>query len=195
MKRGMVSAAPLATFGHGGIDAHGMVFGAITACAPAPSATRRHAPRLCGSVTPSSTSSKDCSTPAASGSQQLVQRGTSFATGSTRAATPWWPWLPASLAMRTLSASDQAGTGLFGAVQKLPHTRIAARGFVINFDDGFGGGLQAHAHGMKAEENFGEGHAGDYRCLAPALPGPDAAKGLAFHFAQRIAIKSGAACA
>ena len=66
---------------------------------------------------------------------------------------------------------DQAGTGLFGTVQKLPHARIAARGFVINLDDRLGRGLQAHAHGMKAEENFGGGHAGIIVALAPPPSG------------------------
>ena len=57
MKYGTVSAAPLATLATVALMPTAWSFGAITACAPAPSATRRQAPRLCGSVTPSSTSS------------------------------------------------------------------------------------------------------------------------------------------
>ena len=57
IKYGTVSAAPLATLATVALRPTAWSFGATTACAPAPSATRRQAPRLCGSVTPSSTSS------------------------------------------------------------------------------------------------------------------------------------------
>src|SRR6185437_15184552 len=54
---GTDSAAPEATLIAAVVRPQLRSFGAMTACAPAPSATRRHAPRLCGSCTPSSTSS------------------------------------------------------------------------------------------------------------------------------------------
>ena len=57
MKYGTVSAAPLATLATVALMPAAFFCGAITAWAPAPSATRRQAPRLWGSVTPSSTSS------------------------------------------------------------------------------------------------------------------------------------------
>src|SRR5690554_5899807 len=56
--RGTVSAAPQATLRTVGDRLADLSRGMITACAPAASALRRQAPRLCGSVTPSSTSSK-----------------------------------------------------------------------------------------------------------------------------------------
>src|SRR3990172_6765448 len=54
---GIDSAAPAATLVTVGERPALRSFGTITAWAPAASATRRHAPRLCGSVTPSSTRS------------------------------------------------------------------------------------------------------------------------------------------
>ena len=54
---GTVSAAPLAAFATVALRPTARSFGTITACAPNASALRRQAPRLCGSVTPSSTSS------------------------------------------------------------------------------------------------------------------------------------------
>ena len=75
--------------------------GAITACAPAPSATRRQAPRLCGSVMPSRTSSNG-------GSCRLSSKSSNEwlgFTAATRATTPWWPWLPAKRDRRKPSAS------------------------------------------------------------------------------------------
>jgi len=54
---------------------------------------------------------------------------------------------------------DQAGTGLAGAVEELAHARIAPRDLVVDLDDGFGRGLQTHAHGVEAEKNFGGRHA------------------------------------
>ena len=74
-----------------------------------------------------------------------------WATACTRAATPWWPWLPASLDRRSAVGLDQAHTGLIGTLQKLAHARVAPGGLEIDFDDGLGRGFQAHAHGMKAE--------------------------------------------
>ena len=54
---GTVSAAPLAAFATVALTPTARSLGTMTACAPNASALRRHAPRLCGSVTPSSTSS------------------------------------------------------------------------------------------------------------------------------------------
>ena len=51
--KGMVSAAPLATFRTVAFNPTALSLGAITACTPMASATRKHAPRLCGSSTPS----------------------------------------------------------------------------------------------------------------------------------------------
>ena len=101
MKYGTVSAAPLATLATVALMPAAWSLGAITAWAPAPSATRRQAPRLCGSVTPSSTSSSGGPSTASSRSSSECACGSA----STRAATPWWPWLPASFASRMPSAS------------------------------------------------------------------------------------------
>src|SRR3990172_355016 len=81
----MVSAAPLATFDTVAPMPAARSLGAITACAPAASATRRQAPRLCGSVTPSSTSSSAGPASASSRSSRLSCRRVS----ATRAMTPW----------------------------------------------------------------------------------------------------------
>ncbi len=54
---GTVSAAPLAALATVALSPTARSFGTMSACAPNASALRRQAPRLCGSVTPSSTSS------------------------------------------------------------------------------------------------------------------------------------------
>ena len=54
---GTVSAAPHAALATVALTPTARSFGTMTACAPNASALRRQAPRLCGSVTPSSTSS------------------------------------------------------------------------------------------------------------------------------------------
>ena len=54
---GTVSAAPHAALATVALTPTARSLGTITACAPNASALRRHAPRLCGSVTPSNTSS------------------------------------------------------------------------------------------------------------------------------------------
>ncbi len=43
------------------------------------------------------------------------------------------------------------------------YARILARGLVVDLQHGLGRGLQAHAHGMEAEQDLGSGHAADYR--------------------------------
>ncbi|MEY4435566.1 MAG: hypothetical protein RL175_521, partial [Pseudomonadota bacterium] len=40
---------------------------------------------------------------------------------------------------------------------ELTHARIAACGVKVDFDDGLRRCFHAHAHGVKAEENFGGG--------------------------------------
>ena len=103
MKYGTVSAAPLDTLATVALMPTAWSLGAITACAPAPSAQRKHAPRLCGSVTPSSTKINGASTfsmPSSSSSSECT-----CLISFTRAATPWWPWPPESLAKRGPSAS------------------------------------------------------------------------------------------
>ena len=101
MKYGTVSAAPLATLATVAFKPTAWSFGAITACAPAPSAARRQAPRLCGSVTPSSTSSSGGPSTASSvsSSEWLI------ASASTRATTPWWREVPLIFCRRASSLS------------------------------------------------------------------------------------------
>src|SRR6266850_1177498 len=60
--------------------------GAITAWAPAASATRRQAPRLCGSVTPAGTSRSGASLSESRRSSRPSRAGFSNAI----ATTPWW---------------------------------------------------------------------------------------------------------
>ena len=93
MKYGTVSAAPLATLDTVALTPTAWSLGAITAWAPAPSATRRHAPRLCGSVMPSSTSSSGLP-PTESSSSSVSSSEWLSATGCTRATTPWWRCVP-----------------------------------------------------------------------------------------------------
>ena len=45
-----------------------------------------------------------------------------------------------------------AHIGRFG--DELAHARIAAGGVVVDLDDGFGGGFEAHVDGVEAEEDF-----------------------------------------
>ena len=52
---GTVSAAPQATLRAIDVNCADLSLGTITATAPAASAVRKHAPKLCGSVTPSKT--------------------------------------------------------------------------------------------------------------------------------------------
>src|SRR5450830_1875253 len=113
--------------------------GAITACAPAPSATRRQAPRLWGSVIPSSTSSKG-------GSLIWSSRSSSDLT---------WATAAGQLGQAQAVGLDQAHAGFAHALQELAHARITARGLEVDFDDGLGRGLEPHAHGVKAEQHFG----------------------------------------
>ncbi|CSB91071.1 Uncharacterised protein [Vibrio cholerae] len=58
---GTVSAAPHATLLTVAVSGADLSFGTMTAATPAASALRRQAPRLCGSVTPSSTNNRGCS--------------------------------------------------------------------------------------------------------------------------------------
>ena len=68
---GTVSAAPHAALATVALTPTARSLGTITACAPNASALRRQAPRLCGSVTPSSTSS---SGGVVAGFEDVVQR-------------------------------------------------------------------------------------------------------------------------
>ncbi len=72
---GTVSAAPLAALATVALTATARSLGMTTACAPKASALRRQAPRLCGSVTPSSTSSKAGSGSVSSTSASVDRRG------------------------------------------------------------------------------------------------------------------------
>ena len=56
---------------------------------------------------------------------------------------------------------DQSNIRLFGALDELAHARIAAGRLEIDFDDGGGRRLEAHADGVKAVQHFGgRGHPG-----------------------------------
>ena len=90
---GTVSAAPLATFAAVALRPTARSFGTITACAPTPSATRRQAPRLCGSVMPSRISSSGGPSIASSSSSRLRASDSSLA----KAITPWWRRVPTIL--------------------------------------------------------------------------------------------------
>jgi hypothetical protein len=158
IKYGTVSAAPLATLATVALIPAAWSLGAITAWAPAPSATRRQAPRLCGSVTPSSTkisggvrcSGGKAALAASRFFQQFVQRML-LRQGLHRAATPWWPWLPHSLARRSLSDSISRTPPSLARCKKLAHAGIAPVGLEMDFDNGGRRGLETHAQGMKAE--------------------------------------------
>src|SRR6218665_1485058 len=189
MKYGMVSAAPLATLATVALMPTAWSLGAITACAPAPSATRRQAPRVCGSVTPSSTNNKPAPRPPpgpvghAQAGPEVVrighavehqQQGRSAACGlelfqqfvertDRRHGLHARGHALAAMAAGQLGDAhavslDQAGAGRAGAFEKLAHARVAPRGLVVDLDDRVGRGLQTHAHGVKAEQDFGAGH-------------------------------------
>ena len=135
-------------------------FGAITACAPAPSATRRQAPRLCGSVTPSSTSSSGA--PCTSSSTSSIVRALN--TASTRATTPWWWCVPHRLLQTRVVAVDQARAGFLRAHDELPHARVAARRIDMDLEHRLRRGLQPHGDGMEAEQHLTRRH-GAHRSL------------------------------
>src|SRR6218665_3666 len=158
MKYGMVSAAPLATLATVALMPTAWSLGAITACAPAPSATRRQAPRVCGSVTPSSTSSKGGPLPAAWGFSGGWVGGSVGAGGGQGGAHALVAMAAGQLGDAHAVSLDQAGAGRAGAFEKLAHARVAPRGLVVDLDDRFGRGVQTHAHGVKAEQDFGAGH-------------------------------------
>jgi hypothetical protein len=67
---------------------------------------------------------------------------------------------------------DQPDAGRLGAVEELAHARIAARGLVVDLDDGLGRGLHAHADGVEAEENFGGRHGAQLSRQLSGAPGP-----------------------
>src|SRR3954462_3806896 len=85
LREGVAPAAPLATFDTAGVMPAARPLGAIAGLAPAAFATRRQAPRLCGSVTPSSTRTSGCSTALSTSSRSSPSDFT-----VTRATTPWW---------------------------------------------------------------------------------------------------------
>ena len=123
MKYGTVSAAPLATLATVALTPTAWSFGAITACAPAPSATRRQAPRLCGSVTPSSTSSSGAPV---DGVERVVERVAARERLDARD--------HALMAMRAgellqarVVALDERDAGVLGARDELAHALVAPR--------------------------------------------------------------------
>ena len=150
MKYGTVSAAPLATLATVALMPTAWSFGAITACAPAPSATRRQAPRLCGSVTPSSTSSSG-----GPSTRRACRRANGCcASASTRATTPWWRVRAAELAQALVVAVDQLAPASCGALDELAHALVAPAGVDVHLDDRVRRRLQAHADGVEAEQDL-----------------------------------------
>src|SRR5580700_6819686 len=83
---GVVSAAPAATLRAAALSDAARSRGTMTASAPQASAVRRHAPRLCGSCTPSSASSSGLRACSRAPSKSSSVHGGS---GSMSAATPW----------------------------------------------------------------------------------------------------------
>ncbi|MCY1173873.1 hypothetical protein D9M73_140520 [compost metagenome] len=97
---GITSAAPQAIFRTTGVRVADLSFGTITASAPAASAERRQAPRLCGSVTPSSTSNNGAPSVRSSSSSSIASPQTWL--GLTSATTPWCtPSTQASISRRS----------------------------------------------------------------------------------------------
>ena len=84
--KGIVSAAPLATLLTVVLSCAERSLGTRMASAPAPSATRKHAPKLCGSVTPSRIKSKAFFSPKLSSSSATLRANDA---GSAKATTPW----------------------------------------------------------------------------------------------------------
>ncbi|MNJ52180.1 hypothetical protein D3C77_475030 [compost metagenome] len=97
---GITSAAPQATLRTAGVRVADLSFGTITARAPAASAVRRQAPRLCGSVTPSSTRISGAPSLRSSSSSSIASPHTWL--GLTSATTPWCtPSTQASISRRS----------------------------------------------------------------------------------------------
>src|SRR5450830_1736579 len=122
---GTVSAAPLATLAAVAFKPTARSFGTITACAPTPSATRRQAPRLCGSVMPSSISSSGGPSMASSNSSRLRASDNCEA----NAITPWWRRVPTILSRRAESTGmTRTLAALAAAIMSFmrPSTRLAS---------------------------------------------------------------------
>jgi len=101
VRYGTVSAAPQATRRTVLFNPTARSRGAMTACAPAASALRRHAPRLCGSVTPSRISK--CAGSLMTASTSSISKASWRALA--RATTPWWR------TPRARPSKRSAGTG------------------------------------------------------------------------------------
>ena len=123
---GTVSAAPAATLRTAGVRPAARSRGATTAFAPAASAVRRHAPRLCGSCTPSSTSSSGgLVAPSAA-------RATRFRRARPRrgpASAPWWPAPPRFLVERSRRRADRRARRSLAASSRNSRMRASSRPF------------------------------------------------------------------
>ena len=125
MKYGTVSAAPLATLATVALMPTAWSFGAITACAPAPSATRRQAPRLCGSVTPSRTRTS-AGSPLASTASSVSSSEWLRATASTMRDDALMAIVAGEAAQALVVAVDEAHLGGLGARDELAHALVAS---------------------------------------------------------------------
>src|SRR6218665_43129 len=173
MKYGMVSAAPLATLATVALMPPAWSLGAIPACAPAPAATARPAPGMWGPGAVGEAKAgpevvrigdgvehQQQGRSAACGLelfQQFVER-TDRRHGLHARGHALVAMAAGQLGDAHAVSLDQAGAGRAGAFEKLAHARVAPRGLVVDLDDRFGRGLQTHAHGVKAEQDFGAGH-------------------------------------
>ena len=122
---GTVSAAPLATLAAVVFKPTARSFGTMTACAPTPSATRRQAPRLCGSVMPSRINSSGGPSMASSSSSRLRASDSCDA----NAITPWWRRVPTILSRRDESTGmTRTLAALAAAIMSFmrPSTRLAS---------------------------------------------------------------------
>ena len=151
---GTVSAAPQAALATVALTPTARSLGTITACAPNASALRRQAPRLCGSVTPSSTSNN-------SGASAVSRTSSSVTCGSassTTATTPWcWPW-PASASRRAPSTGRTFTFARFGARDEVAQPRVLPPGEHIKLVHGIGALAQARGDRVEAEQGASGGH-------------------------------------
>ena len=151
---GTVSAAPLAALATVALSPAARSFGTMTACAPNASALRRQAPRLCGSVTPSSTSSSAGSASVSSTSSSV----TCGAAASTSATTPWCRGVPASAVSRSSSVAWIGNSRGLRARHEIAHARVVPRRGNVERAHGLGPLPQAGVDGVEAMQGAGGGH-------------------------------------
>ena len=124
----------------------GMVLGAMTAWAPAPSATTAGKRPGCAGRSHHPAPAAKAARPARQAGRQRV----GLLNVLHRATTPWWR-CPHRACRRSSSLSTTRMPASPTLVEELAHALVAARHIHMQLFDGLGRHLQAHGHGVEAE--------------------------------------------